>query len=287
MTHAKILFDRFIADLKLEESPDEITALAFAVLNYFGVSNTDVISNKIVPLGFGTLSPIISRLNAHEPLQYILNEAWFYGRKFFVDPSVLIPRPETELLVEESIKYLESFRNCQPRLRGQGGRILDIGTGSGCIAISLALKFPNAHVTGIDISDKALTVAKRNATELKANVQFEQIDILKESNVMGKFNLIVSNPPYISTLEKPSMAKNVVDYEPHLALFAPEKDPLIFYRAIAKASKALLTPNGVVLVEINEKLGDEVKAIFNAEGNPTSKLMQDLTGKVRFVLTHF
>lgn len=284
MTHAKILFDRFIADLKLEESPEEIRALAFGVLNYFGVTNTDVISNKIVPLHIDKLSPIISRLNRHEPLQYILNEAWFYGRKFFVDSSVLIPRPETELLVEESKKYLESFKNQHHPLRGKGC-ILDIGSGSGCIAISLALEFPLARIVGIDISDKAIRVANRNARELKANVTFKQIDILKETNLEEKFDLIVSNPPYISYDEKSSLAKNVLEYEPHLALFASENDPLIFYSAIAAASKKLLAPGGAILVEINERFGREIMAIFKVEGYPEPQLIQDLNGKDRIVQT--
>jgi len=279
------LFENIIRDINLKESPDEIHALAFAILNYFGVSHTDVLSNKPVNLDLGTLSPIVSRLNKHEPLQYILNEAWFYGRKFFVSPSVLIPRPETELLVEEARRLISSEERWRFPLRGSGGRmlnILDIGTGSGCIAISLSLNFPEASVLGIDISPKALEVARKNAEDLKANVQFNKLDILNEQ-VIGQFDLILSNPPYISLDEKISVPKNVHDFEPHEALFAPESDPLIFYRAIAKVAKQSLNIGGTVLVEINERFGEEVTTIFSEAGLGEIQIVKDLKGKNRMV----
>jgi release factor glutamine methyltransferase len=274
---SKVLFRQIINDLKLVESPDEISALAFATLNYFGISRTDVISGKTVELDYSKLLPIISRLNQHEPLQYVLNEAWFCGRKFFVDPAVLIPRPETELLVQEAGKLISGKEKVN---------ILDIGTGSGCIAISLSLKFPKANVIGIDISESALVVARKNAIDLRANVQFLQYDILTGFPKEHTFDLIVSNPPYVSLQEKSTLKKNVFDYEPHLALFAAKYDDLIFYRAIASVAKQILKPNGVVAVEINERLGEAVCAIFQGSSLNKIQLLKDWSGKDRIVTAH-
>jgi release factor glutamine methyltransferase len=272
MTNSKTLFNQIVRDLKLEESEDEINALAFAVLNYFGISRTDVISSKPMAVELDRLNAIVVRLNRHEPIQYITNEAWFYGRKFFVDPSVLIPRPETELIIEE-VKRI--------RTEKESFEILDIGTGSGCIAISLALEFPMTHVVGIDVSDDALTVANQNATRLSASVDFQSLDVLNELPT-GKFDLVVSNPPYVSIQEKTTLAKNVVDYEPHLALFAHESDALIFYRAIAQIAAKTLNTNGGVIVEINERFGDEVCALFSKAGLKQNRLTKDHSGKNRF-----
>ena len=219
MTNSKTLFDSVISDLKLIESQDEMNAIAFAVLGYFGISRTDVIAKRLVEMDSTTLHPIICRLNQHEPLQYIFNEAWFCGYRFYVDPGVLIPRPETELLVEESKRLIERH------VFGRPPRILDIGTGSGCIAISLSLIFPEATVWGIDVSERALAVAKRNADALKAKVEFSRLDILNESLITDRFDLIVSNPPYISMKEKAGLSNNVLDYEPHLAPFAKQTEP--------------------------------------------------------------
>jgi release factor glutamine methyltransferase len=259
---------------KLEESEDEIRALAFTVFDYFGISRTEIISGQPVDLDFNKITPIMNRLNQHEPIQYILSEAWFYGRKFFVDPSVLIPRSETELIVDQAKKIF-------PKKPIQ---VLDIGTGSGCIAISLALEFPQASVLAIDVSGEALTVAKRNASDLKANVQFQRLDILKEYSFEQKFDLIVSNPPYVSSEEKSSMLKNVLDHEPHLALFVPEHDPLIFYKVIAKISVQALSPRGAIVVEINERFADGVKSVFVRAGFKYVQLVNDLGAKNRIVV---
>jgi release factor glutamine methyltransferase len=273
MTNSKIIFDHIISDLKLEESIDERNALAFAVLSYFGISRTDVISGKLVDADYTKIWPIISRLNKHEPLQYIFKAAWFCGYRFYVDSSVLIPRPETELLVEEAAKFIFKKKSAQ---------VLDIGTGSGCIAISLLLRFPDAKVVGIDISKEALEVAKRNGNELNAQVQFKHCDILNDTLEEENFDLIVSNPPYISSEEKSSLEKNVLDYEPHQALFASDSDPLIFYRAIAKVSKQL-SPGGYLMAEINERFGKEVQQIFDSAGLKNIQIKKDVWGKERVV----
>ena len=281
------MFDNIITDLKLEESAGEINALAFVVLGYFGISRTDVISNKPNELDYAKIVPIVSRLNDHEPIQYIFNEAWFCGRKFFVNHSVLIPRPETELVVEEAKKLSPPAPQGGAGLSplsgiGGSGRILDIGTGSGCIAISLSLEFPEADVLGIDISTDALMVAERNAKELNANVHFIQLDILNQSP-KGKFDLIVSNPPYISAQEKSSIHRNVLNHEPHLALFAPTDDPLIFYRAITIAAQQLLNPGGALIVEINERFPKDVCELFNESGLCEIRITKDFSGKPRIV----
>ena len=275
MTSSKLLFDRFVAAINLEESEDEITALAFTVFEYFGVSRTEIISGKSVGVDFNKIIPLIKRLNQHEPIQYILNEAWFYQRKFFVDPSVLIPRPETELIIEQAKKFCAGKKSI---------RVLDIGTGSGCIAITLALEFPTADVLAIDVSEQALTVAKRNASELNATIEFHHLDILKGFPSEQKFDLIVSNPPYISLEEKSNMAKNVLDYEPHLALFVSEGDPLIFYKAIAGISRHALSPHGTTIVEINERFAGEVRNIFAQAGCKTTYVINDLSGRNRIVI---
>jgi release factor glutamine methyltransferase len=273
MIDSKVVFNRLVQDLTLPESPDEINALAFATLTYFGISKTDIISGKPVAVDYSQLLPIITRLNQHEPLQYIFNEAWFYGRKFFVDPSVLIPRPETEIL----IPLAHQMKSTPPV------NILDIGTGSGCIAISLSLLFPKATVLGIDVSDEALQVARRNAKELKADVQFRQVDILTGFPMKEKFDLVVSNPPYIPMGEKWDMKANVLQYEPHLALFTPEKDPLLFYRSIAQMSHQNLDKEGIVLVEINERFGEKVSSIFLKSGFKNIAVVKDYSGKDRIV----
>lgn len=275
MANSKTLFDRIISDLKLEESIEEINALAFAVLSYVGISRTDVLSAKAVDVAYDKIGPIISRLNRHEPLQYIFNEAWFCGHRFFVDSSVLIPRPETELLVEEASKFL-SYK--------KSPHVLDIGTGSGCIAISIALQFPQANIVGIDISEEALAVARKNSIDLKANVQFLRHDILNNKLPGQKFDLILSNPPYISWQEKSSLAKNVIEHEPHLALFADEHDPLIFYRAIANLSNLNVSPEGSVMVEINERFGKDVCDIFQLAGLKNIEAIKDFSGKNRIVV---
>ena len=274
MTNSKIIYDNLIRDLKLNEPDDEVSAIAFEVLDHFGISKTDVIVQKVANFNYDELSPLIERLNNHEPVQYVLGTAWFCGHKFSVNSSVLIPRPETEMLVEEALKFKSSNREIS---------ILDIGTGSGCIAISLKLMFPEAHVLAVDVSDAALNVAKQNARNLNAHVNSINLDILKDGLANHTFDLIVSNPPYIGESEMSSISKNVIDYEPHLALFVNEPDPLIFYHAIATIAKKNLNSGGQVLVEINERFGPEIKSIFKISGLNDCQIIKDLSGKNRIV----
>jgi release factor glutamine methyltransferase len=256
------------------ESKEEIMAIALALLNHFGISRTDVLSQRDSNLDYSSLRSLIDRLNKNEPLQYVLNEAWFCGHKFFVNPSVLIPRQETEWLVEEASQFMSTKKELS---------ILDIGTGSGCIAISLALRFPDVEVWALDVSEEALAITKKNADHLGASVNLVKQNILEGFSSQGKFDLIVSNPPYVSMKEKNSLPKNVIDYEPHLALFADVHDPLIFYRAIAVVASQILKRGGELMVEINEQFGAEVESIFINAGLIGNKIYKDLSGKNRIV----
>jgi release factor glutamine methyltransferase len=222
------------------------------------------------------LETILQRLLTHEPVQYVLNEAWFCGLKFYVDKNVLIPRPETEELVEWIIS------NCKfpvDRLK-----ILDIGTGSGCITVSLKRRIRKAEVWSCDISTAALEVARRNAAQLGTDINFIEMDFLdnRQRDLLPSFDIIVSNPPYVPENNKEQMQQNVLNYEPHTALFVPDQDPLIFYKAIAAFGKKHLNPGGGIYLEIHEDMGAEVTALFNSAGYHT-ELKKDMQQKDRML----
>lgn len=221
-----------------------------------------------------TFHDMVERRLRGEPVQYILGVGAFYGRDFEVGPNVLIPRPETELIVEWVLSNIS--KSAVPR-------ILDIGTGSGCLAVTLALERPNAQVSAIDISEDALVVAAQNALRLGANVKFEALDILSEAVSGGPFDLIVSNPPYVPLSERATLQREVVQFEPHLALFAGE-DPMVFYRRIAEISPGLLAPGGIVCVEIHSNYGLEVLQIFEGRGFSHVTIQKDLSRLDRFVV---
>lgn len=251
------------------------------------------------------LAQILAELQSHRPIQYVLGEAWFAGMKFFVNEAVLIPRPETEELVEwivnDTLNAERLTRNAEQGTENQEQRtpnteqgisnieqktkkILDIGTGSGCIPIALAKKLPGWSVTTIDVSEAALKVARKNAIDLQADVLFQQTDFLDELQWprLPVVDLIVSNPPYIKVAEQDNMARHVLDFEPSLALFVPDDDALLFYRKIALFGKTHLHEGGVVFVEINEALGKETVALFEQQGY-TVTLRKDLQGKDRMI----
>lgn len=223
------------------------------------------------------LDNILQELATYKPIQYVLGEAWFAGMKFYVNEHTLIPRPETEELVdwirEESQKILDA-----------GYSILDIGTGSGCIPIALKKKLPLLSVTSIDVSKDALEVAQQNANTLQADISFLNIDFLDESNwnQLPVVDIIVSNPPYIKQSEQDSMAKNVLDFEPAIALFVPDEDALLFYRKIAVFGKKHLSKQGCIFLEINETLGKDVVQLYENAGYIV-ELKKDLQGKDRMV----
>lgn len=218
------------------------------------------------------LESVIERLQHHEPIQYVRGTADFYGFPFLVSSGVLIPRPETEELVDLIIK--EAIPS---------PKILDIGTGSGCIAITLNKKIPGSKVEAWDISATALDIASRNSQNLKADVHFKLQDILLFQPQTEVFDIIVSNPPYITEKEKKDMHKNVLDWEPETALFVPDNDPLLFYRHIAVTAKQILAPTGKLYFEINQAFGNEVCAMLKEMDYREIRLIKDLSQNDRII----
>ncbi len=258
---------------------EEAGEIAFRMLEKIaGIGKTELLLN--VPVEWPEsrhqkLSEWIQRINTSEPIQYILGEQWFRNRIFQVAPGVLIPRPETEELVDIALKA------CQDK---GYTKMLDIGTGSGCIAISMSAELKNAEVWALDISDQALEIARRNAGSLHTDIVLIKGDILAQDTLKGeKFDLILSNPPYIRMLEKAEMNHNVLNFEPHLALFVTDEDPLVFYRAIARRGKTLLNTGGLIITEINSYLGTGTKELFEQHGYHEVHLLKDFTGRDRFV----
>ena len=220
---------------------------------------------------------ILDELKKEIPIQYLLGKTSFYGLEFEVNENVLIPRPETEELVEWIVESQKS------KAKSQKSKILDIGTGSGCIAISLAKNIPNATVFAIDISEKALATAKKNAEINGVNVVFIEKNILKTEDLEQYFDIIVSNPPYVRELEKQEIRKNVLDNEPHLALFVEDNDALIFYRKIAELAQKNLTQNGQLFFEINQYLGTETVDLLEKMNFKNIELRKDIYGNDRMI----
>ena len=236
-----------------------------------------------------------ARLENNEPLQHILGYSEFYGRKFKSDSRALVPRPETEELVEWILNDWSTINSQQSTVNGQQTtnsqlstlNLLDIGTGTGCIALSLAKELPEAKVSALDISKEALSLARENAELLSAkNVQFIQGDILNHSSLLiphSSFQIIVSNPPYVRECEKAEMETNVLDYDPHTALFVSDEDPLIFYRAIGEFALTHLAPNGALYFEINQYLGRETCDLLVALGYKNVELRKDINDNPRMI----
>lgn len=216
----------------------------------------------------------IKRIAAREPVQYVLGKGWFYGRPFLVRPGVLIPRRETEELAEWALRLLKP-----------GHHVLDIGTGTGCIAITLKLENPGLRVVALDKSPDALAVCRINASNHQAAIELLHDDILAPSLVTpdGSYDLIISNPPYIREKEKKEMQPNVLNHEPHEALFVPDDDPLLFYRAIGLFALKALRPGGLLLLEINEAFGQETIALLQHQGYCNAQLRHDLQGRDRMI----
>ena len=217
------------------------------------------------------IADIIARLRRHEPLQYVVGHARFHGHQFKVTPAVLIPRPETEQLVDLIIDENQ----------GSDLRVLDMGTGSGCIAISLARALKFAQVDALDVSRDALEVARQNAADLKVKVRFFESDMLSPQPA-ARYDIIVSNPPYVCWGEREAMDRNVKDYEPGQALFVPDNDPLLFYKAIAPYAAQSLERGGKLYLEINQRFGNEVKRLLQDNGFDEVRIIEDSFGKVRF-----
>lgn len=220
------------------------------------------------------IEAIAMRLHSGEPLQYILGTAPFYGMDLHVSPAVLIPRPETEELVE----WILSENDMSPC------RVLDMGTGSGCIALALAKNRPSWSVEAIDISNEALDLARKNADENGIKVDFRQQDILQIPSQQEIYDIIVSNPPYITPSEKEQMHCNVLDFEPHLALFVPEDNPLLFYRSIARFASTALKPGGQLYFEINRQFGQETLTMIQQESTLQPTLRKDISQNDRMIM---
>ncbi|WP_264566822.1 peptide chain release factor N(5)-glutamine methyltransferase [Flavobacterium sp. N3904] len=224
---------------------------------------------------------ILEQLKLEIPIQYLLGKTSFYGLDFEVNENVLIPRPETEELVDWIINSQKS------KIKSQNLRILDIGTGSGCIAISLAKNLPNAEVFAIDISEKALATAQKNATLNEVNITFIEQNILETLDLKQEFDIIVSNPPYVRNLEKEEIKKNVLEHEPHLALFVEDNDALIFYRKIADLAQKNLSNSGQLYFEINQYLGQEMVELLEGMDFKNIELRKDIYGNDRMMRTGF
>ena len=250
------------------------------------------------------LEKFTKELLVYRPVQYVLGEAWFAGMKFYVNEKVLIPRPETEEMVEwivesakwkiENEKFIfvhvpdndqQSTTNDSFSLQSSAFSIIDIGTGSGCIPIALKKKLPKADVTAIDVCSEALNIAVENAVSNETEIDFKLLDFLDRNkwNELGQFDIIVSNPPYVKRSEAAVMRKVVLDYEPGLALFVPDDDALIFYKQIADFALTHLKPGGMVFMEINESLGNETVALLTEKGFTNVELKKDMQGKDRIV----
>jgi len=272
----QVAYQQLIAELGKQYASGEASSIARIVFeDAFGIHNfsrTDLLDE----LQIRQLTQISKRLNDGEPVQYALGQASFYGLNLTVDSSVLIPRQETEELVH----WILNDHPEQDPLR-----ILDIGSGSGCIPLALKANWSAAMVTAVDISAAALAIGRKNAAQLGLDVEFQQVDILKEEDWqnIGQFDVIVSNPPYIPTSEKALMPGHVLNYEPSLALFVEDEDPLIFYRKIAKLALQKLSPKGRLYYETNEFNAQQVLELLQKEGFVNIELRKDMQKKDRMI----
>jgi release factor glutamine methyltransferase len=277
----KNLKSHFFSELQTIQEESEIESFFFILTEYLHhLKRIDISLNpdfEVSETDLEKWNTIISELKTEKPIQYITGEAWFYGYRFEVNENTLIPRPETEELVEwiiESTKLEAGSKKLN---------ILDIGTGSGCIPISLKKEIPYAIVSAIDVSQKALEIARKNAVNNEVEVNFILQDILESKFLIEKYDIFVSNPPYVRNLEKQEIKKNVLAYEPHLALFVEDTDALLFYRKIAQLALTSLAPNGKLFFEINQYLGKETVELLENLGFKNIELRKDFVGNDRMI----
>lgn len=277
----KDLYRNFLVQLQGIYSLSEATTITEWVFEKMAsLKRSDILKNpekQITPAADKLIQQTLQELLTHKPVQYVLGEAWFYHMKFKVNGHVLIPRPETEELVEQLIADRKS-KLTDPA-------ILDIGTGSGCIPVAIKKNLPASKLTAIDVSKDALALAKENAAMHNAHINFIEADFLDESTwpVLPFFDIIISNPPYIPIHEKEKLAKNVTDFEPHLALFVPDRSPLVFYEKIAAFGKEHLLPNGKIYLETHEDLAKETATLFR-DHYQTVMIKKDMYGKERMII---
>lgn len=276
----------FLQELSTLYDEKEIESFFYIVLESFhNKKRIDLALNPEMEMDAVQLlrwESVLSDLKKEKPIQYILGETEFYGLPFLVNENTLIPRPETEELVEWIISNNEGLRQAQSE-KSAKLKILDIGTGSGCISISLAKNLPDAQVAAIDVSEKALATAYKNAEINKVEVNFILENILETEVLDEKYDIIVSNPPYVRNLEKQEIKSNVLQYEPHLALFVEDNDPLLFYRKIATLAKKNLSENGKLYFEINQYLGKETVELLEEMGFKNIVLKKDIYGNDRMI----
>jgi len=278
---SKAIYVHTVNELIPGYGEDEARQLSKILLHYLlGVSFEEILTDKHVDYDESVNESLVRKteqLKSFTPIQYVLGKVHFYGRDFNVNPNVLIPRQETEELIREIV-----VDNNRERLK-----ILDIGSGSGCIGISLGLEFKDAQITALDVRGGALDITKANAHQFDLEVKCILDDILEMQELPDKYDIIVSNPPYVTESEKKLMHKNVLEHEPGSALFVPDEDPLLFYKKIIALSKTALNPKGKLYFEINENFGMEMIRLCESSDCACVKLNQDLNGKDRFVKTMF
>ncbi len=275
LSNSRTFFDQLASEIADIYDPGEARSIAFMILEEkAGISKTEVLAGKEIRLSADIdqkISEVLNRVKANEPIQYVLGKAHFYGLEFLVDKHVLIPRQETEELVDWIVREQHDVND-----------ILDIGTGSGCIAVSIAKGYPGKNVMAWDNSEGALGIAKQNALKYDLDIDFRQVDVLAEAPA-GSYDLMVSNPPYITVKEKETMAPNVLNHEPGQALFVGDRDPLIFYKAINHLAKTLLRTGGWLYYEINESFGEAVVDSMKESRLSDVELRKDLNGKDRMI----
>lgn len=273
----KKLLQLIASQIELDESPEEITSIIHMGMEHiFGINKTEIIVDRSINASKTQekeLKKFIERVNNHEPVQYIIGEAEFYGRKFKVNPSVLIPRGETEELVQLIIK----------ENNGKKIKLLDIGTGTGCIPITILKELKGSRAFAIDFDPHVIKTARQNAEQHQVQIELMLIDILNEPIPQQGLDVVVSNPPYITESEKSLIKPNVLKHEPTRALFVKDDDPLLFYRRIAELAKTALKEDGGLYFEINERYGEEVQALLEVMDYSNVQVIKDLHGKNRMV----
>lgn len=269
---------RYIKEnILIDESEEELNSLSNYILEHlFAIDKNEIILDRSVNLSSSqikSLRKFLDRINEHEPIQYIIGEADFYGRRFLVNPSVLIPRQETEELV---YLILQEFKGKKPKFA-------DIGTGSGCIPVTLMKEFAGAKAYAIDFDPRVIRTAKQNAQKHDVAIDFMLLDILRENLPLQSLDFVVSNPPYVTYLDKEQMKQNVLNYEPATALYVKDEDPLLFYRRIAELAVRSLKPGGKIFFEVNERFADDVKSLLEVMDYVEGVVSKDLSGRDRMV----
>lgn len=269
---------KYITDaIQLEEGPEEISSIAYLIMEHvFEINRTEIILDRSINVSNSKrkeLAEFIKRVNTYEPIQYILGKTEFYGRELKVDTGVLIPRGETEELVRLIIQ-----ENTGKRIK-----FLDIGTGTGCIPVTLLKEIKGSRAFAIDYDPRAIKVARKNARLHDVQIEFLLIDILNEPIPIQSLDVIVSNPPYVTESDKLHMKPNVLKYEPSMALFVKDSDPLLYYRRIAELAKNTLKEYGLLYFEINERFGEDVRTLLEVMDYSNVQIIKDLHGKDRIV----